>query len=382
MSWYIVILFMLLIIGIGNISGRKLKLVGSHIRTIDLSMLLTCMVLFVFAALRATTVGADTRQQQVVFELCREESWGRLATSRMYQGWFHLQDIELGYKFYCKLLSLLSSHPQTVTVVNSVLVIFLLYQLVERYSHNKWLSVFIFYTFGFYQTALNMTPSTIASLIVMNAFVYIEQKKIWRYLLCILAGCIFHYSVVIFIPLYFVCRMKLSKRRFWTILAGMFISVPVAFGVITTVGQKIIPKRYLPYLELDRNLEQMLVYVVQFVAVGLCLLWIRRRENAYEKTGIDLHIFLVESLMYFLTMQSIGFSRAAFLFSPYVCITIPNLLFLNMDMKTGTAAAVGAQDTYRISKKVIIIVAYSSIAYIMRIWINNIGGTMPYQFCF
>lgn len=377
MFWYIVILFLLLISNIWKIGDRRYKIIGRKEKMVDMSALSSCIIMLIFAAFRANTVGADTRQQQIIMDLCRYESWRSLATAHSHFSWFFLADIEMGYRYYCKILSVLSTNPQIITIANSILLMFLVYRLAKMYSRNQWLSAFLFFTLGFYQTALNMAPSMIASLIVMNGFVYIKEKKFWKYMCCILIGSLFHYSVVLFIPIYFCTKYKLSRKRFWICILTMFVSVPFLFTIINIIGPRIMPQRYLDYLQLGVSMEQILVYLAQIIAICMGL-WIRRYEDIYEKSEFDLDIFLVESLMYFLTMQTIGFSRAAFLFAPYIIVTIPNLLLQDEEKHVEAALT----DTkIRINKKTLLIVIYVSVVYILRIMVNNIGRTMPYVFC-
>ena len=76
---------------------------------------------------------------------------------------------------------------------------------------------------------------------------------------------------------------------------------------------------------------------------------------------------MLESFMYLLAMRDGMFGRAAFLFSPYVIIMIPQMLSEIKSLSTRRAVSQ-------------MLVFYSIAIYIARVSINNVGSTMPYSF--
>lgn len=381
MEYYIGMLVVILLSAHWKTSGYKYvnKSTGKEI---DLSLLVPCIALFFFAAMRAVTVGADTRQYQIVFQLCQEERWSDLSTSHARQSWFNLKDIEIGYKYYNKLISCIWSNPQMITIVNSFFILFPLYRLIKKYSSDHWMSIFLFFTLGFYQTALNLTPSAIASLIVLNGIGYIEEGKAVRYVACVLLASIFHYSAFVFLPLYFLRYFKLTAKRFWLILMGMFSTTLIIFSGVVIILREFVPQRYQMYLQATIKREQFFVYILQLILIVYCIWKKRGHKDFWKKNQILLNFFLVESAAYFCTLFSSGFSRAAFLFSPLLVITIPELL--NNDDSDESNRIVG-ESLYKpyvigISKSSLLIVIYGIFVYLLRISVNNIGTTMPYVF--
>lgn len=382
MEYYILMLVLILLSAFFQKKGYR-YVYGRKGKSVELSLLVSCMILFFFAAMRAVSVGADTRQYQIVFELCSEEKWSALAASEAHQGWFNLKDIEIGYKFYNKLLSCIWDNPQMITIANSFFIMFPLYRLIKKYSSNYWLSIFLFFTMGFYQTSLNLTPSAIASLIALNGLEYIRKKKILPYVGCILLASVFHYSAFLFLPLYFCDYLKLTAKRFWGILLGAFAVVTLAFSILVFYLYYIVPERYQVYLRGSIKKEQILVYVVQLLLISYCIWKEKGDELFWKKNQNYLWFFLAESVSYFLAMYaSSGFSRISFLFSPLIVITIPRLLQKGSIRKKGVGNTDIGKGILRIDKRALLIVGYCIFVYLVRITINNIGTTMPYQFCF
>ncbi len=370
MIWYMFMLFAIMLTAIYK--DKQIKIVGKKKYIVNLSVLLSGSILLFFAANRAYSVGADTRQQQVIFRLCSEETWLSLISSNAYEGWFKLENIEIGYKYYCKLLSLLGSNPQIITIANSIMLIIPLCLLVQKESSNKWLSIYLFFTMGFYQTSLNLTPSAIASLIAMNGFRYIREKNFIKYFLCILFASVFHYSAFLFLILYFVKNFKITRHRFLAYMVLSFVGVVFLYDYMVEFLALIVPENYVSYLYSKVSVEQLLVYLVQFVAVFMCMCWQRKNIDFYKKYRFELVLFLLESILYFLTLQSKGFSRMAFLFSPYLIISIPNMMD-DGNVKEKNRA-------FKVGQKEVIMVLYGFLIYIARSAVNNIGTTVPYKF--
>lgn len=372
MAWYIFMLFAIL--AAGAYRNKSIRIYGKREISIDFSLLIASGVLLFFAAFRAYTVGADTRQQQIIFELCSKENWSNLISSTAYKEWFYLESVEVGYKYYCKFLSLFGSSKQIITIANSFMLIIPLVSLIKKESINPWLSIYLFFTLGFFQTSLNLTPSAIASLIAMNGFRYIYEKKFGRYLLYILLASIFHYSAFIFIVLYFIKDFKITKKRFWIIL-GIFLVWTVLFYDITVQFLTVIvPEKYLMYLQSKVLVEQILVYLVQFIAILLCMHWRKKDKNFYSEHNFEIILFLIESILYFFALKSKGFSRIAFLFSPYLIISIPNMIYgKKQELKK-------QRKGFNFGYKELLIVLYGLAAYLARSAVNNIGTTVPYKF--
>lgn len=378
MEYYVFMLVVILLCVHWQISGPKYVYRESG-KEMDLSLLLPCMFLFFFAAVRAVTVGADTRQYQIVFQLCAEEKWSNLISSHAQQLWFNLKNIEIGYKYYNKLLSCFWNNPQIITIVNSFFILFPLYRLIKKYSTDGWLSIFLFFTLGFYQTALNLTPLAIASLIVLNGLEYMKEEKPIQYMICILVASAFHYSAFLFLPLYFLHYFKLTAKRFWIVLVSMFSTIALMFSGLILVFRQLVPERYQMYLQASVKKEQLFVYIVQLLLIVYCIWRAKGQKDFWNKNQIFLNFFLAESAAYFCTLFSSGFSRVTFLLSPLLVITIPKLLERD-DGNCKREERCYKPYIVRISKSTVPIVLYGIAVYLFRIFVNNIGMTMPYVF--
>lgn len=333
-------------------------------------MMIGAIVLLFFAALRNIEIGADTEQYVSHFLQISHTKVSDFSTYS--NGWYG--DIETGYKFYNKFLSFFSLHPQTITIANSILQIGLIAAVIIKESKDKWLSIFIYFTFCFYQTALNLTPSSFVSYFMFLSYPFIKQRRLIPFLLFVLIGMSFHTSAIFFLPLYFLYQIKINKKTI-SLFIGSGILGTVLYSTVLPIILRLVPNKYISYIDGSHSIRQMsaeiLVYVVQLIAILLCLSMMNKieRKKFIGGNSVMCWSFIYESILYMMATQARIFSRGAFLFSPYTIIIIPELIS-------------GISDLRKRKLLTIEIIVFGITIYIARVMINNVGTTMPYKFCF
>lgn len=363
MAVYYALLVWILYLGILKVLTRKYL----HAETV-LLLPLSCS-LFLFAALRGTSVGADTWQYCAHFLSIAETAWADLP--------FHVTrgfgSVEIGYAVYNKLLSVFENQ-QTITAANSLLLILFLSILIFRDSRNRYLSFFLYFAFCFFQTALNFTPSSIVSYAMFLTFPLIRKKKLFPFLLCIALGMCFHLSAVFFLPMYWLGQLPFRRETCLPVLAAGGVATVFYLRVLPYL-LFFVPSVYRHYLddtsEHSGYTVELLVYAVQLLAVLFCLFAVERenRPAMCAENQAALWAFVAESVLYALSIRSGMFSRGAFLYSPYTVLLIPNMLD-------------GIGDARRKRRATVVLILYGVAAYLARVQVNNVGKTIPYQFFF
>ena len=128
MLWYLVICAMMLypyaIARAGTLTGRSTK----HI-----ALMTACVILWFFMAFRGSRVGVDTKHYAYVFSQFRNIPFSKVFTAVTYanesESWAF--DFEPGYRLLNKLVSLFTTDPQAITIVNSTLILLLVFRLIR-----------------------------------------------------------------------------------------------------------------------------------------------------------------------------------------------------------------------------------------------------------
>lgn len=367
MFWYIMIcvlmLYPLSVVHAGNLTGRK---------TQGFALAIACGILCFFMAMRDISVGVDTKHYCYVFTQFEDIPLWKVFSATTYatgqKTWEF--DFEPGYRLMNKLLSWLWSSPQAITVLNSVLIMLLLYKLIGRNSPDCMLSIWLYITLGIYQTEMNVTRNAIAILIVYNAFTYVKKGAVWNYMLCCLAASTIHSAALIFIPMYWILRsvhLNLKKSTL-LIMAGGTISA--VFPVIRPLALKLVPNRFDKYLAANSDRGEALLVGVFYAGLVL-LVWFLMTKREHGLVMAECHVgmtmFVLNMCLFCLTFSLKYAARAAALFGPYLIILLPQML-----------DKIQSPGRRKLVKTAVVLLC--GCQYVMRLCINNIGGTMPYRF--
>ncbi len=367
MLWYLIICALMLypyaIARAGDLSGRKTK----HI-----ALFTACVILWFFMAFRAVSVGVDTKHYAYVFSQFDDIPLSKVFTAVTYanesETWAF--DFEPGYRLVNKLLSVFTSMPQAITIFNSTVILVLWYFLIKRDSPNFLLSIWLFITLGVYQTEMNVTRNAIAILMIYNGFSYLRRGDFPRYLAVCLFASLFHVASLVFIPIYYLVRyVKLDVRRMVLLVAG-FCVVGLVFPLVSPYLSALVPARFAKYLQgNNEKLGSLIVGVLNggFFTLTWLLLPRKRRDAVFQRERLGVMLLTINLCFFGLNIGLGDASRMAALFGPYLVILIPRMLTLirNPERRRDAAA---------------LIVLLSGIQYVLRMCINNIGGTLPYAF--
>lgn len=367
MFWYLVIcvlmMYPLSVRRAGSISGKK---------TQQLALLISCLILWFFMAFRHVSVGVDTQFYSYVFTQFPDIPFHKVFTAVTYatpqRNWTF--DFEPGYRLLNKLVSLFSDSPQAITIVNSTLIIGLLYLFIRRESPNFLLSVWLYLTLGIYQTEMNVTRNAIAILIVYNAMSYARDRKFRIYLAWCLAASTIHMAALLFIPVYWLFHNVKFTPKLTLMLVLVSCVVGLIFPWISPLITAITPDSLDKYFQgSNEELGSLVVGMFNGALFLMVYSMMRRQERrqVFEDNAIGITMLVLNLCFFGLNIGLADASRMAALFGPYLIVLLPRALrcISSRNRRLDATAAVAV---------------ISGVVYILRMLVNNIGGTLPYQF--
>ena len=285
MTAYILLLLYALMIGLFKTLARNTKVSDKF----AFACVFTIMI--ILAMFRGETVGADTDNYIRYFQDIRFLSFGDLVEYSRDS----YNPLEYGYKLYNWLLVRINASPQVITVVNSLLFMTGLFVLTWNESEDKWLSLFIFLTLGFYQTALNMTPSFIAAFIAYNGIKYIRKKNLVKYIICIVLAMQMHTAAVLFLPLYWADKVSVTRKRL-VVVACVAILLTLGYGLYSSWLGAHVPSKYQYYFTMaGTKYEQLLVCAVQVGLICVVSRYVGTGWIIDKEYRIDVWIIIVRT---------------------------------------------------------------------------------------
>lgn len=187
-------------------------------------------LLLLFFGLRGY-VYTDFANYKPFFDLI--DGFSSLAEVILFKGW------EPGFVVYAAICKMLIPNYFAWNFISTVIDLFLLYKILERYSTNHLLSLMVFFVIGSTALEFNVLRNAKAIFIFLYALRYIEGRQIWHYFAAIFIACLFHMSSVLFFPLYFILDKKWSKWVLITLcVVGAMIMI-LQFGFISNIVSRI-----------------------------------------------------------------------------------------------------------------------------------------------
>lgn len=265
---------------------------------------LILIILTFFAGFRSLEVGADTSGYAHRFE----------ALNIDFINFIKLEsNIEIGYRLLEYITSLFSNNYMTILTVIALVALYFQLKSINKLSEQAVISIFIFITFGAYTFVFNGARQGIAAAIFMFALTFLVNAKFWKYILWIIIASLFHKSIIIAIPLYFIFRRKFTKTWFLLLLIGSFFAF-YFFRLILNLSTFINP-RYFNYVAMENQGGFYLTLCYTFLSVFFILIRSKIKSSYKINYDIYLNMFLFGTIIYIIVYLSgayVEITRMAF----------------------------------------------------------------------
>ncbi len=196
--------FIIFIIGI---FGTLLETIKTDTKDKESYYILFSSILWFLAAFRYET-GGDWTSYTDSFK----ETEGIFKVLNQIAPNFSENYMEIGYKLVASFYKQLGANIQyvffTIATINSLL----LYSVLIKYSEYPILSLVIYYCTLYFSLDFVAVRQALAVMIFFVSIKYILKKSFVKYFLCILLGALFHRSILLLLPLYFILSKQTSRK--------------------------------------------------------------------------------------------------------------------------------------------------------------------------
>ena len=153
---------------------------------------------------------------------------------------------EIGFVVLCWFLERTFASDRMLLLVMGVLILLPFCRSFEEETENPMVALMAFVALGMYLHAIIFWRQLAAMAILTFSFRYIRQRKFLPFLAVVLAAMTFHKVAVVFIPLYVIYPIPISK---WLLLLCAAASILLSFfgKPIIEFGIAVIYPRYLEY---------------------------------------------------------------------------------------------------------------------------------------
>ena len=201
-----------------------------------------------------------------------------------------------------------------------------IFYVIQKYSVNKILSLFLFFSYYYLIYIENLIRQGMAMAIFVYAFFrFIKDRKIFSYIMLILFGMTFHVSlaVVLIIPII----IKLNKKMFLEPVSMIMVSIAsfilgLAVFRLLIDFVPIVGLRLVAYSEsYNMNIFALLIRIIKLFIIYI--IYIKMKKNLTQEETMIFIVYIFGFIFYFFVSQISIFSRMTNYFMFIEILLIP-----------------------------------------------------------
>lgn len=315
---------LLLLLVVGSVTeiflyDKKYVLIMSYGNCINIHklaiFLITCTFIMI-SGLRNINVGKDLINYIPRFITLGNASWSEIiALSDQYS-------FEYGFSVFCKILYLINPSPYFFLLITSI-IIGVGFYLLCQYSHLPVVTFFLIYSYGLWGSSLNIIRQFIALTFLIVSIKYIIERKFGKFVVCIIIAISFHSISIVFLPLYFLYKIKFDSKTFIYYLGLSILTAILGYRFLEEI---ISNTSFAWYLEGgNTGSGESTLILLSAILLGAFIF----RKSIYKiDNKIDLWIWgLAIAILFNILALSLGiFARVMKFFLPFLTIIIPDIV--------------------------------------------------------
>ena len=316
MSIYYDNLFLIIIYAIiYNVISKRTK---DKKRLIKRFCILISIQLILILGLREITIGTDLVNYIPFYEKCIKFKELVFLSSRF----------EVGYILLNIVIGGISGNSYVFLFIVAAISLIPIGYIVYKYSKKPFLSFIIYLAFDFYSFLFSGLRQGIAFGITFFSYKYIRERKPIKFIICIVIASLFHKSAIIFLPAYWLAKIKMSKKS---------IIIFVATFIITFLFRSQIMGIFIKLFSEDYSIVKTNSFTYLFCAIitlvfGIVFYKQMIKNNKYSS---QYFIFIMMSVI-FLIFTSVGTNmlRISNYYYLFIILFLPEVLDSIEDKKT------------------------------------------------
>jgi hypothetical protein len=153
-------------------------------------------------------------------------------------------DKEFGFVVYSSIIKSIYPNYFFWVFISTAIDIFMLNIIFQRYVKYYVLAFILFFVFGGTEIEMNLMRNVKSILLFMLSLRYVQERKMLPYMLLNGVGVLFHFSSILYFPLYFILHREFSRVFYWIIfIVGNIIFLfhieylqPIAYFIADIIG--------------------------------------------------------------------------------------------------------------------------------------------------
>lgn len=290
-------------------------------------------VLWVLLAFKGDEIGSDTPAYIRVFEEALDWVKFNVPQGNFLKELFqNTSRYETGYVALNRIIGYFTQNHQWLFIIFATFAMVTMYKFIMRKSDNVWVSMYLFVSLRFYYFFMSGLRQAIAMVICIISYKFVEKRKLFPFLLCVIAAMLFHRSAILFSIVYPLSFLKFSLKNGAVVVGGGLVAF-IFFDKILASVLNILPDYYAHYTTSVRfeenNLGNILVGIIQFLFLVLLLLpkgSDEKPQGNFDEKSMLSFMILISCMLSFISLKATTLDRLFQYFWIYVIIYAPKVI--------------------------------------------------------
>lgn len=267
MIYFSILILLILCEYINILTNHKYKYLSS------MYLIAIGSILFLLAAFR-DGIGYDFENYRKIFNLITIDKVPQSSSN-----------VEWG--FY--ILNIISYSFSIVIFISALIAIPMKIKLILEYSEDGLLSLIMYYTSVFIMFDMGVIRQGIAIMFILLSVKYIINRDFKKFLVVILCGSLFHITILLTIPLYFLNYIDFDRK---VIYGASFVALIFSMFKVTTIIFKILAKLPLGTIAyklnyyLNSNQSNLTMSLIKRIIFLVIFVEFFKRKNIKDKKAL------------------------------------------------------------------------------------------------
>ena len=238
---------------------------------------LQCLIIVVLYTIRSYSVGRDTRQFVIAFNVLNGHSAA---------GVYYSRDLEVGFEWLCKSVGLFSSDYHILFLVIAVFLFGVLSAFIFRNSKDIEMSYFLFATMTYMSFMFSSMRQAIAiGFIVLFSEIGLKRNRYILFGIGVFFASLFHSSALIAIVIIVFTRIEFNKK-YLMLIAASCILLPLVADLLYRIATRFLP--YAVYIGTQYYNSSLLGAIFSFFTWAFMFsfaswIWLYKKEGINNK---------------------------------------------------------------------------------------------------
>lgn len=295
-------------------------------------------VLFIISACKAIVVNGDLINYANVYISLQYRSF-----SHLYMAWRAEEMKDIGFYSVGKVFADMGVSTEVWMASIALLFAGLAAWHIYRNSRQPWISVLMLFTL-YYSFTLSGLRQTMALAVIFYAYECIKKQQLKHFLLAVFVAYLFHSSALVFLPAYWIARMKINWKQPLMVITAVIITL-VFPDIIRELIERLAWNDSLRgYSDTETTLSWA-GFVIQVFIACFCTLFKRDVSLAEAERREEIDAFLNCMVIGLCAQSASAVVAESFRVSYYYSIcciaAVPNVIMTNRSRRNRTIMIAG-----------------------------------------